>query len=312
MRTSSIILCICGILLVSCASPESDGKQVALAYCNAANTSIEYCKAEYSRLIDNFESENFTTRVEVREIMQKIEDNAEQLKARKEAQAEKLYYEKSGKYATDYSKITAFQTAFNNTQREFKPLDEESMSVYTNKLNNLILTIIPPKPDINKIKRDLIGREIWGLEGSYFAGWSWEITAESLKDLYIIEDSDTTNKNGNRIYYVHLTISSASGTCYETDVKLYYRLGHADDWTLDMLENQNIEIVKTGMYDNSLTISKNSFSGYTITNVGDASLIAGFRVLYNNTWTKKTVVIHGGRSEVFYYNDLIMDFVERP
>lgn len=288
---------------------------MALAYHNAANTSIEYCKAEYSRLIDNFESENFTTRVEVREIMQKIADNAEQLKARKEAQAKMLYDEKSGKYATDYSKTTAFQTAFNNTQREFKPLDEESLSAYTNKLNNLILTIIPSKPDIKKIKRDLIGREIWGLEGSYFAGWSWEITAENLKDLYI-EDCDTTNKNGNCIYYVHLTISSASGTCYETDVKLYYRLGHADDWTLDMLENQNIKIVKTGMYDNSLTIKiVNSIvaHGAIITNLSDASLVAGYRFLdYSNEWQKGTTVIHGNSNATIYCYDLIMDFVERP
>ena len=146
--------------------------------------------------------------------------------------------------------------------------------------------------------------------------WSWKIEPGEIKNIEIIgvEDVDKSHKE----FLVDMSLQS-QGATYKTKGKIYYKLNNGDDWEIDMLEPAEIEVVKTGRYNSSVSTSfYNIILGDCIEfhNNSDAVLLVGFRTLdsYGN-YTKHSRMIGGG--ETVTHKDLSImdysiDFVERP
>ena len=115
----------------------------------------------------------------------------------------------------------------------------------------------------------------------------------------------------------------ADGGAYEADIKAHYRLGREDDWTLDLIESNSIELVRTGKYGNCITSRRTGWFGeYEVEfiNSCDAPLAVGGMVKYEykDGWKKFCVIVDGNSSKriggLFWGSiaDYKIEFVERP
>jgi hypothetical protein len=313
---SGSILCL---VLSSCSSPESDGKKVADKFCDCEKEFTEYLNEETQDFINNFDNYGFTSRSEARKKSEELINKASNEYKNCIEKVQQKYSKFKGKYVGNFEKMTKFEYAFNEkmafNEQEIKHTVSNQMEV-----NNLILTIIPPKPDIEKIKQNLIGRKITEQPNGYHRqGWYWEIKEGEIKELQIITES----KQSNDYLFEIRMILQAEGSAHEAFVNLTYVLGQNDDWTIDFLESKQVNIVKTGQYNNCITVQRKGWSGefeLEFTNHCDVALVVGGVILseFGGEWIKFSTVVDasgigsvGGLFSVSV-RDYRIHFIERP
>jgi hypothetical protein len=319
MKTKILIFVAFVLFFFACSSPESDGKKAAENFCDCEKKSVENRQRDYSDLIRKFDSYDFQTRIAVREKIQSIADNAAEKYADCLKKAEDHYRKVSGKYATNYEKNTQFEYAFQG-YRNTNTVTDEALLPLIAQMNHLILSVIPPKPDAEKIKRDLVGRKITEQpDGYHRPDWFWEIKEGEIREIQMISE----NRQGNDYLFEIRLILQADGGAQEALVNLTYILHNNDDWTIDFLESKQMNIVKTGKYDNCITIQRKGWTGeYELgfTNHCDVSLVVGGVILseFRNEWQKFSAVVEGNSAKSIggLFSVSVLDyqihFVERP
>jgi hypothetical protein len=309
------------LCFAACSSPESDGKKAAKEFCDCEEESVSIRKQGYSELIRKFDSYEFQTRVAVREKIQSINENASEKHNDCLKKAQEYYKETNEKYATNYQKNTQFEYAFQGYRRVNIITDEE-LTPLISQMNNLIVTIIPSKPDVEQIKRDLVGRKITEQPDGYrHKDWFWEIKQGEIKEIRIISE---TQQGDEYLFKIRL-ILQADGGAHEAFVNLTYVLRNYDDWTIEFLESKQVNIVKTGKYNNCITAvrEQTGYSEYELkfTNHCDVALIVGGIALNawgDQQWHKFSTVVeaNGTKSIGGLFSVSVLDykihFVERP
>lgn len=304
------------LLLASCSSPESDGKNLGEEYNDNIESYVSKTMKAYNNFINEFGDNNFQTRVAAREALnEKLEKISNEYSANCE-KIENKYNSLLGKYENDYQKAASLINAYSGSVKSHK-VDSTMIAELRTRANKKILTIIPPQPIEEKLRNDLVGRSIHAIPGGYFSdSWVWNIEKDEIKELKILEVSNVDSHN--KEYVVDMTLQS-EGAPYNVNLKMFYKLADQDDWEIDMIEPAEINIVKSGRYDNSIiaSIEKPLIGTYLILkNVSDGALIVGYRILdYHGNWTKYSRVVAGGETEqhgLIGYEDYKIDFIERP
>lgn len=318
-----IILCV---LLIACSNPESDGKKAAEKFCDCEKEFTKKTNKETQNFINNFADYGFNTRIEARKKLEELMDKVSREYESCTQKAQQAYTKLKGKYVGNYEKTTKFEYAY-NAKKNFGEQKIQHGIPNQMEINNLILTIIPPKPDAEKIKHDLVGRKITEQPNGYHRqDWYWLIEEGEIKDIQIISDNrvfgDEEPYSRTHQFEVRL-ILQADGGAHEAFVNLIYVLRQEDDWTIDFLESKQINIVKTEKYYNCVTSQRKGWSGeyyLEFTNHCDVALVVGGVILseFGGEWKKfSTVVNASGRSSVgglfsISVRDYQIHFVERP
>lgn len=304
------------LFLTACTSPKADGEKQAKAECEVWDTYIKNTVTAYTNFINEFGNKNYQSRVQAREELNKRIDEVEGQLA---SQLDKLNAKYSAlleKYGENNDESEALTDAYNNSISAYK-MDTTRFEGLRSQAYAKILTIVPHSPDKEKLQKDLIGRRIKALPGGYLSSmWSWTIEEGEIKNLQIL-NVEEVDKN-HKVFLVDVTLQS-DGAAYKTSGKVYYVLDNRDDWEIDMLEPSEVEVVKTGRYDSSITTDfYDLILGERIDfhNNSDAALLVGFRTLDNHGNYKKHSLMIGGGETVSHtemgLKDYSVDFVERP
>jgi len=303
----------------ACSNPESDGKKAAEKFCDCEKEFTKNLNKETQTFINDFGDYGFKTRVEAREKSEELINKASLEYKNCVQKAQQQYNKLKGKYVGNYEKTTKFEYAY-YAKKDFDKQETLHGIPNQQEINNLILTVIPPKPNIEKIKQDLIGRKITEQpDGYHRQGWYWEIKEGEIKEIQIISE----NKQGNDYLFTVCLILQADGSAHEAFVNLTYVLRQNDDWIIDFLENKQVNIVRTGKYDNCLTSQRQGWSGeyyLEFTNHCDVALVVGGVVLseFGGEWKKfSTIVDANGTKSVgglfsVSVKDYQIHFIERP
>ena len=300
----------------SCSSPKQDGEKQAKAEREMWDNYVQNTIMAYSNFVKEFGSKNYKSRIQARKELDMRIDEVESRLSTQLAELDTKYSALRDKYENDHDKSEEMYLAYNNAISAYK-MDTTQFAVLRNQAHNKILTIIPPTPVAEKLQKDLIGRVIKALPGGYLSNyWSWTIEPGEIKDLKIInvEEVDKNHKE----FLVDMTLQS-DGAAYKIKGKIYYVLDNRVDWEIDMLEPSEVEVVKTGRYDSSITTSfYNMILGERIDfhNNSDAALLVGFRTLDSHgNYEKHSLMVRGGETASYsalVLKDYTIDFVERP
>lgn len=318
INMSRVIIAIFVFLIgfASCSSPKQEGENQAEAEREMWEKYVQNTIMAYTNFVKEFGSKNYQTRVQAREELNMRIDEVESKLATQRAELDAKYSALRDKYAKDHGKLEEMYRAYTNSISAYK-MDTTQFAVLRNQAHDKILTIIPPTPVAEKLQKDLIGRVVKALPGGYLSSyWSWTIEPGEIKDLKIVNVEDVDKKH--KEFWVDMTLQ-ADGAAYKTKGKIYYVLDNRDDWEIDMLEPSEVEVVKTGRYDSSITTSfYNMILSERIDfhNNSDAALLVGFRTLdgYGN-YEKHSVMVSGGETvsySALVLKDYTIDFVERP
>ena len=225
-----IIIGLACIIMLACSSPESDGIKAAKIVCDCQTEHYAKIEKIYESYIKNFNSYSFKTRIDARqklnetlnEINRKFQDEYQECyqKAREKAQI------LENKYLTNEEDKKKFQFAFNAHGESLINQSRSTGNVIQEKADAKIKTIIPPKPDIERLKKDMIGRSIaWG---NNFASWSFK--EHQFREVQIL---GTTDNGDDYILDVHLTLvieNHPYAGVRNENLDVTYTLGASDDW----------------------------------------------------------------------------------
>jgi len=331
----SVALCT---LFASCSSPESDGKKLALQVCDCQKGYAETQDNIYQEFLDKFDTYGFKTRTEARQKWQDLQNEAKKQFEQCSQGVEQKVKEAKSKFPTDLQDLLdpnvlqkamkdpgKFAKEFTKNQEKAKKFDETFRNVINqcsaqkpnrdySAIDAKILTIIPQKPDLAKLKQDLVGRRITEQANGYYnRGWFWQISSQDeIKNMQIEKEEKVGDVY---VLDVHLLLERGANQ-HEADLKVNCVLAQNDDWTIDFIETKDIHIVKTGRYDNCITteVKKGYWNSLQFTNKCDVSLIIGGEMLGNDgEWTKFSSYINANGTNTVSYSgkEYKIDFVER-
>ena len=167
-------------------SPSAEGVEIAELY----NNSLETFSSSQSEVLNQFAVEfmdyNFTTRIEARKVAkEKLRPTIDKFNS-DIAKADLAFQKAQKKYIENYEERLEFQDAFKQNIVSFDA-DEVIESASKNQnLDRLIKSIIPPRPDVSKLCKDLIGRKMKEPSDGYRRGnLVWTIADGEIKDIKI-------------------------------------------------------------------------------------------------------------------------------
>jgi Skp family chaperone for outer membrane proteins len=321
MKTKTLFFAVFALLFAACSSPESDGKKAARQMCDCKTEYSQNREKSYTELNDNLDSYHFETRNAVREKLAEIDDKLAIEFQHCQQKATAQYAKFRQRYAANYQKNSEFEYAYQNYQ-EINELQENRNPDQINKsINAKILSIIPPKPDVEKLKKDLTGRKISDMEnGWHRQDWYHEVKQGDIQE---IEIKNERKQDKDFVFSVRLLLQKESSGQEEAIIKVTYVLQDYDDWRIDFLETESLNIVQTHKYDNCITTQRIGWSyeyKLEITNRCDVALIVGGYVLseQKNEWQKFTTVVSANETKsvggLFSVSvlDYKIEFIERP
>ncbi len=319
------LLVLCARVLAACVSAEGDGVKVAKKYVKCEENRIEGLCEAYDEYLEGFEGEEFGSRVEAREALARVEGEVEGEYQMEKMRAESFHRKLRNKYVSNPEKNAEFQYAYENYYKANSAFDYSEVKSLKDRANVRIASIIPDEPSEEKMMNDLVGRTIKEQEGGYHKyGWKWVIEEGEVKSMQILE-AETVD--GKPKYRVEVILQASEGAAYKALANVVYHLpDEADDWSIEFVESLNVEIVKTGLYDNC--ISHSIIQGgwllnrapLKIVNNCDKGLQVGGRIRNENQWEKFVVNIKPNDSEEVAYggayrldvHEYVIDFVELP
>jgi hypothetical protein len=324
------------VIFVSCNSPKAQGEKLGKEYCDCRKKYAKEQEKTYLNFLSAFDSYGFKTRTEARQKWKSLQDEAtrkySECKGKVDEKKKKVEagfpidlslfdpnkthkYSSDEKYLSKNSRNLEKANAFNDALRYAANLcDAHDLNIDTSEIQKKILTVMPGQPDTALLKQNLVKRRITGQTNSYFErSWAWTISsANEIKSFSI----NRAEKVGDAYEIdAHLTLQRDAAQ-YEADLTITCVLGQSDDWTIDYIQSHDIQIVKTGRYDDCVTVEIRQGWGSALqfTNNCDVSLIIGGQILGNNgEWTKFSTRISGNNNSSVSYHGLEykIDFIER-
>ena len=323
LKFKYVVALMVSLSLLSCSSPRKDGEKAARAFNESEQTYQTDLKDRIQDFVDDFDSYGFTSRVDARKKINDIVAGVKNDYEKNLRSAKLLFTKLQTKYSDNYEDSRSFETGFAENRRSEK-IDTAANLPMQEEINLLIKSIIPPKPDGDKMKKDLAGRFWQDKEDGYFGISKHIIKDGTIKDVKIVSETD---QHDSYLVNVILNIQEREGSAiFKIDSDIKYILGEADDWTIDYLGSNSVDIQKTGQFNKYISTRITEpwlKKQLEISNHSDATLIVGGTVLdkESSEWRKFAVEIApnstkviGGLASIPHYGDILeyeIHFVER-
>lgn len=292
------------VLLLSCSTPESDGRKIARNENRCAENCIESVQKLESDFVNHFNPKDYTFRSQAIEVYKKQfkmigEDYYRDIDAAK-IQKSKL----KGRYANDYKKMEKFEDAYDR---------EKDVDLTTSALLLLSEDVIPPaviacingiiplKPDNELIKTNLVGHSLsegFEKENCYFSEkWRLDIDENvSIKELVV---EDVQNDDGREYSFIASMVLQKDYLSFNTRAQVYYVLPDGEDWKIDFVKSLGIRIIQTHKYDDCIRceIDEDGWGGTKalfITNISEVQLLVIGQIVANGQNQNFNQIISSG------------------
>jgi len=220
----------------ACSSPVKEGKKtaekVAREICDCERTKENAIQKVIKKEQSELENHSFQTRAEVqvkkKEIQHKINElNVQYDKCYQSTQ--EVYKKTLEKYVTNKKKKSEFENAYNNCfygYRDACKVVISDVSSLFHQIEKIRLSIIPPIPDTERIKLDLIERNIKSQR--YVSSL---IVEKAIKDIQIVNENKQIDEYTAEIQLI-LQSAENEENKYESLINLNYVLHQNDDWII--------------------------------------------------------------------------------
>jgi hypothetical protein len=227
--------------------PVRDAKNVASAYCNCSNKYNDALINANQEFITSFDTYGFKKRQEARNKLQELQNSAESDYSICNSSAQLKYTEKRNRYIANKELLEKFDFAYNAQSGSCNLSNQSKLSSLNIEIQNKITTIKDPLPDIEKIKTDLIGKQIPGWRFAY------------LNEYQSADIINTTQGNDRVEYQIKFQlIDNTSNSQHDCEVMVVYLQGD-QGWYLDNLIMEYITYTNTAPLNswNKITPLKN-------------------------------------------------------
>lgn len=294
-------------------------------YEKGASLADEYnkCLSSYFNALDEV-GENFADKVPGSYVSRKaaIEDYLSLMRECHQEYLDKwgeieLKEQKIRKGFKSMADVSEFEAALSENQEMrvfcYEP-DAETVDLSKSVLIN-VRKIIPQKPTEQQIQQDLVGHSLseGKTDGYYQQSWKWTIAENSVSNFKIL----SVDEDSHLRYSITVSMRLSSETrSYDAKAIVRYKLDDINDWEIEFIQSQGMNIVKTHQYDSCVRcyFGGSVVSGlYAENNCEIALEVAGRNLAYGN-WENFCWIIppHQNKLICFRSDDFIVDYIERP
>lgn len=309
---SSIILLIA---LSSCSSPAGDGRQAAKNENHCAEKCLDAVRKLDSDFVDHFDSGRYTYRsqavesywTQYKKIMDDYESSLDVVRSKNK--------ELQGRYSSKNNQQEKFDTAYGKEKdaslseavQELIELEELPQAVLAS-----INRIIPPKPDENQIKADLVGHQLneAALAKDCYFKENWRFTIDKADDVDEFRIDEVQVDNNQEYVFSSSMVLREEYLSYNAAAVVYYVLPDGEDWKIDMIKSLGVQVVKTGKYDDCIRCEKEPYALY-ITNISEVTVLVGGALFGFEEKELFSVALTPGQRYYRGCSDYRIDFVER-
>lgn len=234
-KNIKIILSVFGVLAVLFGiyyfflkpNPTKDAKNVAAAYCDCATKYNDAMIKANEDFIKSFDSYNFKKRQEARNKLQELQNVANSDNSNCNNAVQQKYNEKRNKFISNKELLEKFDFAYNAQSVMCNPSNQSKLSSLYTEIENKISSIKVSEPDIEKVKRDLLGHKIFASDN--YHNWNFAYL-EEFKNVTILNSSISST-------YLELRIDMdlsdyKTNEPFKANVIVTYTL-NGDEWVFD-------------------------------------------------------------------------------
>lgn len=303
------LLYIALVALVSCSSPERDGRAAAKADNNCSETFIESVQKLETEFVSTFNPSKYVWRSDAIMAYNKefktLVDNYQRELDKSAISKSKL----KGKYANSYKDLDIFEASFEEEKdTELSLLAQKLMSSETipEAVKASINEIVPPKPDENRIKTDLNGHSLSeGFEKNdcYFSE-QWRRTIGEQVEIKEMQIEEITCDDCHDYSFIATMVLQERYLSYTARVQVYYVLPDGEDWKIDFVKSLGIRLIQTDKYTDCIrcSIEDDGWGGIDalfITNTSEVQLLViGHFVANKGTRNFSQVIPPGEKKQV--------------
>lgn len=301
--------------IVSCSSPESDGKKVGKKINKCYIDNITERIEKVNKFISTFNPSDYNSRIEAKKVLSDIDSLASVELARDLEDVNKAISDKRKKYITNAEKIQQFDFAksaiVDEAESDIITLSKQYAELM-DEAYELIITIPVAKPTEQRIPADLAGKTIVEPTHELFRSRFNIENSEMVRDVTVL---NTEESNGQVFYLVELKLNDGIND-YVAKAKLTYELADNDDWQIQYIESEYLDIVPTGNFNSCISIKKNNgwlYEEYIFSNNCDVSLVVEGKGVRYHDWENFSVLVPGNSTtRISNYSDIKVTRIERP
>lgn len=287
-------------------SPEEVGHRLAERMnenCRQYLMELQQAEAEF---IKNFDASNYATRDDaLKDYDKRLTDIIIAFQNRKreidtECSEASIKYLKNKSTNDWYEYNEAFENGIDQQLQARIDRIRESTE-YPAAVLNAVRTIIPVKPDTEKIIEDLQSEKIsegFPREICWFSeNQRWTLAEYDIKDFRIEEVLQDTDKD----YIIIATMRMENDhNAFDARVKISYQLPRDEDWKMEFVNSLGLSIVRTHKYDDlvSFGIADDGWGGVNslqISNKSNVDLVVGVDYVTRGTRHRRAVQVSPDR-----------------
>lgn len=283
------------------ASPESKGKALAERLnetfeeylVNHKNVEIDFVNgfdsSKFSNREDAFEKYNLL----IGEVNEKFQDSRNEILSE--------YNKIEGELIQKgYKELNIFESAYENSLNsdlEMKAMIKLNEIDYPQSVVDKVMTIVPPKPNIDKIKNDLASETLtegFDKDRCWFSeNQRWNLSKYNINNFTI----DEVLRDSEKEYVIIASMRLENDrNAFDAKVKISYILPKQDNWEMEYVMSSGLSIVRTHKYDDLVNyeIKDDGWGGVNalfITNKSNVELVVGVDYVANRKNYRTCVMV---------------------
>lgn len=297
-----LILSIMTVLVFSSfSSPEKDGRYTAQLVNKCHSTCIDDLRKLEQNCIESFNNKNFKTRKAAKQAYFSARKKVFEQHDKNLNSVKEYLHRMEVKYEKESKAWARFKQSYNETldthlQQRVSALKKDKRIPAT--VLAKIRAIVPAKPSLSQMQRDLNGKSI--AEGvseedeRWFSDeWRLKIKSSQIRDLKMLK----ILKNTESEYKVLVSMKIVTDiNSFDVKAVLNYILPESDDWKLEFVMSKGVRLVQTHRYDDCISCSLKSdgwggVDALYIRNSMDFELAVGGAIYSNGQWKKFAVLV---------------------
>jgi hypothetical protein len=213
--------------------PTKEGKELALEICNCYEDYSNEVVSTYTDFSNSFDSYSHKRRNDARNKLQNFIDPIDSKRNNCLNNVNTKYESKRIKYINNYEELSRFEESYKSNQNSCISSESDQINALYTNIQTQIETIIDPEPDVQRIKEDLIGKQI--------PGWNFEYLSE-FKDFKVFNSA----KGKNRVEYsVQMELYGARDKSkHDCEAIITYNLGYGG-WNFNNIKMNYITYTNT-------------------------------------------------------------------
>lgn len=257
---------------------KAEGLDVANIFNECQNKFINKTRNDRDHFVNSFDCKIYKTRENAINSLEKILYYDKECYEHELKKAKSAYNKISAYYENNYRRKQLFDNSFHaSLENQINPDEVIEIAISDESFQSCLTCLLPMKPDVEQVRRDLKGHTLKGASENPFFSDSWRLVINE-SNLERVDINSQSYKDDKWTLLLLMTVREG-GHNLSVRAQAIYELGQSkESWKLVDVITDEVSIVRTSTYLNAVDVSYEWYGDIVITNKNESPLLIGIEV----------------------------------